>query len=65
MQTFGACGKVRTYPVHPPWLRVWSLFLERPSNLTGPKSDFKIKISRKEGCVLNSNKVHFGSLANN
>ena len=40
-------------------------FLERPGNLTGPKSDFEIKISRKVGCVLNSNKVHFVSLANN
>ena len=29
------------------------LFLERPSNLTGPKSDFEIKISRKVGCALN------------
>ena len=40
-------------------------FLERPGNLTGPKSDFEIKISRKVGCVLNSNKAHFVSLANN
>ena len=40
-------------------------FLERPGNLTGPKSDFEIKISRKVGCVLNSNKDHFVSLANN
>ena len=40
-------------------------FLERPDNLTGPKSDFEIKISRKVGYVLNSNKVHFVSLANN
>ena len=40
-------------------------FLERPGNLTGPKSDFEIKISRKVGCVLNSNKIHFVSLANN
>ena len=43
----------------------WGPFLERPGNLTGPKSDFEIKISRKVGCVLNSNKVHFVSLANN
>ena len=43
----------------------WGPSLERPGNLTGPKSDFEIKISRKAGCVLNSNKVHFVSLANN
>ena len=23
MRTFGACGGVRTHPVHPPWLRAW------------------------------------------
>ena len=40
-------------------------FLERPSNLTGPESDFEIKASRKVGHVLNSNKVHFVFLANN
>ena len=38
-------------------------FLERPGNLTGPESDFEIKASRKVGCVLASNKVHFVSLA--
>ena len=27
-------------------------FLERPGNLTGPKSYFEIKVSRKVGCVL-------------
>ena len=43
----------------------WGPFLERPGHFTGPKSDFEIKISRKVGCVLNSNKVHFVSLANN
>ena len=41
-----------------------SPFFERPGNLTGPKSDFEIKISRKVGCVLISNKVHCVSLAN-
>ena len=40
-------------------------FPERPSNLTGPDSDFEIKASGKVGCVLTSNKVHFVSLANN
>ena len=40
-------------------------FLERPGNLTGPESDFEIKVSRKVGCVLTANKVHFGSLADN
>ena len=43
---------------------IWGPFLERPGNLTGQKSDFEIKISRKVGGVLNSNKVHFVSLAN-
>ena len=43
----------------------WGPFLERPGNLTGPKSNFEIKISRKVQCVLISNKVHFVSLANN
>ena len=37
-------------------------FLERPGNLTGPKSYFK-SVSRKVGCVLTSNEVHFVSLA--
>ena len=40
-------------------------FLERPGNLTGPKSHFEIKFSRKVGCVLTSNEVHFVSLADN
>ena len=40
-------------------------FLERPGNLTGPESYFWIKVSRKVGCVLSSNEVHFVSLANN
>ena len=43
----------------------WGLFLERPGNLTGLKSYFDIKFSRKEGCVLTSNEVHFVSLAHN
>ena len=46
-------------------LRTGGPFLERPDNLTGPESDFDIKISRKVGCVLNANKVDFVSLANN
>ena len=40
-------------------------FLERPGNLTGPKSYFEIKFSRKVGCVLTSNEVNFVSLADN
>ena len=39
-------------------------FLERPGNLTGPKSYFEIKFSRV-GCVLTSNEVHSVSLAEN
>ena len=35
-------------------------FLERPGNLTGPESDFDIKVSRKVGRVLTSDEVHFG-----
>ena len=38
-------------------------FLEAPGNLTGPVSDFDIKVSRKVGCVLTSDEVHFVSLA--
>ena len=38
-------------------------FLERPGNLLSPKSYFKV--SRKEGCVLTSNEVHFIYLADN
>ena len=44
-----------------PWTR--ALFLKSP-NLTGPKSDFEIKVSRKVECVLASNEVHFVSLVN-
>ena len=40
-------------------------FLERPSKLTGPVSYFEIEVSRKVGCVLTSNEVHFVSLAEN
>ena len=40
-------------------------FLERPGNLTGPKSYFEIKVSRKVGRVLTYNEVHFVSLADN
>ena len=40
-------------------------FLERPGNLTGPESDFDIKVARKVGRVLTSDEVHFVSLADN
>ena len=43
----------------------WGPFLERPGNLTGPKSYFEIKVSRKVECVLTSNEFHFFSLAGN
>ena len=43
----------------------WGPFLESPGNLTGPKSYFEIKVSRKVGGVLTSDKVHFVSLADN
>ena len=33
MRTFGACGGVRTHPVHPPWLRA-CIYI--PSTLGGP-----------------------------
>ena len=36
-----------------------------PVKLTGPVSYFEIKVSRKVGCVLTSNEVHFLSLAEN
>ena len=45
--------------------RAWDPFLERPGNLTGPKSYFEIKISWKVGCLLTSNEVHIVSLADN
>ena len=41
----------------------WGPFLERPGKLTGPVSYFEIEVSRKVGCVLTSNEVHFVSLA--
>ena len=40
-------------------------FFETPGNLTGPKSYFEIKVSKKVGCVLTCNEVHFVSLAHN
>ena len=46
-------------------LRKWGPFLERPGKLTGPVSYFEIEVSRKRGCVLASNEVHFVSLAEN
>ena len=42
---------------------IWGPFLERSVNLADPKSYFEIKVSRKVGCVLSSNEVHFVSLA--
>ena len=44
-------------------MRARGPFLERPGNLTDPKSYFKIKVSRKVECVLTFNEVHFVSLA--
>ena len=46
-------------------IRSWGSFLERPGNLTGLESDSGIKVLRKVGCVLASNKVHLVSLAYN
>ena len=46
-------------------LKSRGLFLERPGKLTGPVSYFEIEVSRKVGCVLTSNEVHFVSLAEN
>ena len=46
-------------------VRTWGPFLERPGNLPGPESDFDIKVSRKVGCVLTFDEVHFVSLADN
>ena len=40
-------------------------FLERLGNLTGLISYFENKVSRRVGCVLTSNEVHFVSLAAN
>ena len=40
-------------------------FLGSPGNLTGPKSYLEVKVSRKVGCGLTSNEVHFVSLAYN
>ena len=41
----------------------WAPFLKRPGNLTGLKSYFEIKVSRKVGRVLTSNEVNLVSLA--
>ena len=64
-----ACGRTRC--IRETMLSVQALiflsrgpFLERTGNLTGPKSYFETKVSRKVGCVLTSNEVHFLSLAN-
>ena len=43
----------------------WGPFLQSPGNLTLPKWYFEIKVSRKVGCVLTTNEVHFVSLAEN
>ena len=48
-----------------PSFRASGPFLERPGKLTGPVSYFEIEVSRKVGCVLTSNEVHFVSLAEN
>ena len=40
-------------------------FLERPGNLTGPESDFDIKVSGKVERVLTYDEVHFDLLAHN
>ena len=40
-------------------------FLESPDNLTGPKSYIEIKVLRKVGHVLTSDKVQFVSFADN
>ena len=45
------------------WTEAWPPFLERPGNLTGPESDFDIKVSRKVERILTSDEVHFVSLA--
>ena len=37
-------------------LNYWRPFLERSGNLTGPKSYFEIKVLRKVGSVLTSNR---------
>ena len=60
-----ACAVLKTllnkhFCYHP-----WGPSLESPGNLTGPKSYFEIKASRRVGCVLTSNEVHFVSLAHN
>ena len=47
------------------WTEAWRPFLERPGNLTGPESDFDIKVSRKVERILTSDEVHFVSLADN
>ena len=44
---------------------LWGPFLEGPGNLTGPESNFGIKVWRKVGRVLTSDEVHFVSLAEN
>ena len=46
-------------------LQNWGPFLKSPGKLTGPKSYFEIKVSRKVGCVLTSEEGHFVSLADN
>ena len=40
-------------------------FVEALGDLTGPNSDFEIKVSRKVGRDMTSNEVRFVSLANN
>ena len=45
--------------------RAGACFSKDPGNLTGPESDFDIKVSRKVGRVLTIDEVHFLSLADN
>ena len=44
---------------------LWGPFLESPGNLTGPVTDYDIKVSRKVERVLTFDEVHFVSLADN
>ena len=53
------------YDIHSIFIRPRGPFLERPGKLTVPVSYFETEVSRKVGCVLTSNEVHFVSLAEN
>ena len=61
-------GSNYIYRLLPSWTvntRIWGPFLERPGKLTGPVSYVEIEVSRKVGCLLTYNEVHFVSLAEN